>query len=192
MKVTKSLYLGIDPDRYGVGKVTHCPLIQIQKREVLKHYLDEAHLYTHCLISSRSTVPLLPFSLEGKTVIAVGKATASLLKGALVAPFAQQEGMITLLKQMDLEKAYVVILGSSGARGAILDYLGRRGVRHQSIILYDVVEREVELPDLSLFDEIVFTSPSVVEAFFKKGKITTQKVVAIGDVTKEKLRTLMH
>lgn len=187
--MTRTLYLGTDPSRYG-KEVTHCPLIEVKQREVTEEVWSDWPLFTHVLISSRNALSFLPFPLKDKVVLAVGAATAALARGALIAPFAQQEGMVKALKLMHLEGAYVAIVGSSGARGIILDFLARRGIRHQSIILYDVVEKEGELPPLEAFDEIVFTSPSTVDAFFKKGRITTQKVVAIGRVTKERLRVV--
>lgn len=184
------LYLGTNPSHYP-ETVVHFPLIEIKPRPLLQHQMDDWPLFTHVLLSSQNAIPLIPGSLEGKVVIAVGKVTAENLSGAIVAPFAQQEGMIAALRLMNLDHAYVACIGSSGARGALLDFLQRRNVRHQLIILYDVVEKEGELPDLKTFDEIVFTSPSTVDAFFKRGKVTTQKVKAIGNVTKERLRTLM-
>jgi uroporphyrinogen-III synthase len=58
------------------------------------------------------------------------------------------------------------------------------------IDLYETVAQRVEpVPDLRLFDEIVFTSPSTVDAFFEIfGHIPSgKKIVAIGPVTADRL-----
>ncbi len=54
------------------------------------------------------------------------------------------------------------------------------------LVVYETVKKEnAKLPDSEI---LVFTSPSNVESFFEKGKITaTQKVIAIGKSTEKKL-----
>ncbi len=55
------------------------------------------------------------------------------------------------------------------------------------LVVYETVKKEnASLPDAEI---VVFTSPSNVESFFKKGKISEkQKVVAIGQSTEKKLK----
>ena len=211
-KNRKALYLGLSPKHFQ-KEVTHLPLIEIIPRSFDRFDICSAFAdipeYTHIIFTSKSGVEVFfaclkekGYSVEdlkGKEILAIGKVTAKYLEeqGAEVTKIAEtetQEGMIHLLNLEDLKKAYVFLPQSSRARCALVQSLILRGVRHQRCDLYDTVPRQIHVkPDLHAFDEIIFTSPSTVDAFEKvfgrapKGKILT----AIGPVTQSKLKCIL-
>lgn len=206
---TKSLYLGLNPKHYG-KEVFHLPIIEIIPRdfnhpEVINAFEDIPD-YTHLIFTSKSAVEIFfeclekkgfaPIDLKGKEIVAVGKITAKHIeeRGILVDKIADeetQEGIIHLLALEDLEKAYILLPQSSKARCALSQALMLRGIRHQRCNLYDTKPKFPAIkPDLENFDEIIFTSPSTIEAFREIfGKIPShKKMTAIGPITRSKLK----
>jgi len=187
------LYLGIDPSRYVYdGLLTHCPIIQ-----TIPAVLDEETkrmwpLITHVLFTSRSAVTHWPLPLAEKVVLSIGHSTsASLPSPSLIAPSATQEGVIALLEKMDLLNAFILWPRSSRSRSLLLEYFAEQKIHVHVFDLYTTCLRRPEvLPDLSLFDEIVFTSPSTVEAFLELyGSIPAgKKITPIGPVTAKTLQ----
>lgn len=176
--------------------IVHLPLIRIVARPVPKHILDDLAEYSHLILTSPNAVEIFfravdPASCMGKQIFAVGKSTEKALreKGLdriATAEDERQEGIIALMRPLDLDDAYILLPRSSLARKAIDDFLCERQVRHQVCDLYDTVVQKPEiLPDLSSFDEIFFTSPSTVHAFVSVfGKLPEQvKVKCRGAIT---------
>ncbi|MCX6991252.1 MAG: uroporphyrinogen-III synthase [Chlamydiae bacterium] len=205
------LYLGTDPTYFPEeGNVIHYPIIRIVPRSLkdpeLKSALDDLSEYTHLIFTSKNAVRIffehakklfsdLSF-LEGKEFAAVGKVTAEHLSlegfaPSIIATEETQEGLIKELSSLDLEDAYVFFPRSSLSRPVLLDFLQQRGVRHQACDLYDTLAHPIEpRPDLNMIDEIVFTSPSTVEAFYALfGFIPKEKkLVVSGPITEEALK----
>lgn len=209
MKTT--LYLGTDPSYFPAeGHVIHFPVIDIVPKPIddpdVKRALDDLSEYTHAIFTSKNTVKIFfsylaqrkidPKTLSHISWIAVGKITAHTLEKegvvpSLVAGEETQEGLVKDLSLLDLDDAYVFFPRSSLSRPVLLDFLLQRGIRHQSCYLYDTKVAKVRhVPDMNLVDEIVFTSPSTVEAFCAIfGSIPhNKKLVVIGPVTEEALK----
>jgi len=202
-KKRKKLYVGLNPK----GDVTHLPLIEIVPRPFdqvdIASVFADIPLYTHIIFTSKSGVEVFFDCLrhhgfdkiEGKKIFAVGKRTAEKLKEnglkpSHIATQETQEGVIHLLAMEDLDEAYVLLPQSSKARPSLANTLMLRRVRHQLCHLYDTrVKVPTVKPDLETFDEIIFTSPSTVDAFIEvfggipKGK----KLTSIGPITERKL-----
>lgn len=180
------LYLGLDPTYYQAnGQITHWPIIQIVPRPLtdltLYQVLKEFACYSHVIVTSKSTVVILKdylsqmgISLDtwaAKTTLAVGKITAKHLYACGITPakIAQEEtaeGLVRELEQLSLDKAHVFWPHSAQARSVIKDFLIDHHICHTTCALYDSKPCLPNvLPDLELFDELVFTSPSTVEAF---------------------------
>lgn len=208
-KKTTALYLGLNPQYYG-KEIVHLPLIEVIPRpfdtpEIKNAFADIAD-YTHFIFTSKTTVEIFfahlkskglsSDDLRGKEVISVGKVTAKYLrkkgvKACRVPECETQEGITHLLALEDLDQAYVFLPQSSKARCALSETLVVREVRHQRCTLYDTKPKNLHFkPNLASFDEIIFTSPSTVEAFKKNfGKVPAQKkITAIGPVTRSKLK----
>lgn len=186
------LYLGTDPSRYlHTGELTHYPVIQTTL--IKPTTIPDC---THWLFTSPNAVRHWFSCVDAVTGIylAVGPSTeAALLKRgipALVAPEATQEGMIALLASLDLQNAILGWPKSSRARPVLSDYLRNLGLRFIPIDLYETVTQTKEpKPHLSDFDEIVFTSPSTVDAFLEIfGAIPWEKkITPIGPITAKRL-----
>jgi uroporphyrinogen-III synthase len=180
------LYLGLDPTHYQTdGEIFHWPIIQIVPRPLqdsaLQQSLSHFNTYSHILITSKSTVRILkdylprlniPLSVwANKMTLAVGQVTAQHLYESGISPtlIAQEEtaeGLIEELKHLNLKQAHVFWPHSARARSVIPDFLRIHHIRHTTCVLYEPHScAPDQLPVLEDFDEIVFTSPSTVEAF---------------------------
>lgn len=208
----KVLYLGTDPKLFHEeGKdIYHCPLIEVKPRDInhfsINHQLEDFPSYTHLLLTSKHSVELLVealmkvgFSLEilkEKTCIVIGESTSKTLESygsfnTLKPSYATQEGMMDLLDTLDCEHGYFFYPRSSRARPALSYYLRVRKLRHQVCDLYDTHLKGKEfVPSLEAFDEVIFTSPSTVEAFFSNFCSLPSHLVlrAIGPITEASLR----
>ena len=162
--------------------MAHLPLIEIVPRDFwgqeIKRAMADFSSYTHLILTSPNGARLFKECMDaygvepkGKKVFAVGKGTAQALEARgievdQVAVEERQEGIIDLLALEELENAYLLLPQSSRARSMLSSALIMREIRHQKIALYDTKSNIPErVPDLSQFDEILFTSPSTVEAF---------------------------
>jgi uroporphyrinogen-III synthase len=186
-----TLYLGLDPSNYP-GAV-HYPVI-----DTLPAAFDlspkEYETYTHLIFTSKSAVAYWHRSLDGKIVIAIGPSTKKILQERgvtpLVAPFATQEGIIELLEGLDLKRGRILFPRSRLARSVLDEYLHREKIFFRTIDLYDTIFiRNEPVPDLSEFQEIVFTSPSTVEGFLRiyKKIPSEMKLTPIGPITQKRL-----
>lgn len=200
------LYLGLDPSHYaGRGEVIHWPIIQIVPRPLsdptICTALKNFDHYSHIIVTSKSTVAILRDYLPRldvdmqkwtqKMTLAVGKVTAEHLKacGIIAYRVAQEEtaeGIIQELQQLPLQHAHVFWPHSSQARPAIKEFLMTQDISHTTCILYDPKPQiPGTLPDLEVFDEIIFTSPSTAEAFLNIfGAVPSHiQVTTIGPIT---------
>ncbi len=206
-----ALYLGVDPSHFKSEKrVIHMPLIRIVRREVdsreLSRIFDHLYDYTHILFTSKSSVRifLTYLKLHGHTVsdladiqiIAIGHVTAYYLKEegltpSYIAADEAEEGIVRLLAALDLKGAYVLLPKSSVPRTQLIHFLVQHEVRHQICVLYDAIENHAdEKVDLEEIDEVVFTNPLTVDAFFSiYPEIPLSiKLHPLGNVTREALR----
>lgn len=209
------LYLGLNPEHYAAnGEITHWPIIQIVSRPLTDPFLREAlhHFahYTHVIVTSKSTVTILKDHLlhlnidlqqwKVKATLAVGQVTAKHLKSVGIVPLkiAQNEtaeGILEELKQLPLEKANIFWPHSSQARQVIKDFLVEQNIQHTTCVLYDPKPRPPsQLPSLDHFDEVIFTSPSTVQAFFTffEQLPSSLSLVAVGPITARFLKSILE
>lgn len=128
------LYLGLDPSHFEtLGQIVHYPVIKIKPRKVSFKNLN---LYSHIIFTSKTAVKLFfqnvaKENIKGKVLIAVGEITAWYLKEQgfqpqLIAEEETQEGIISLLEKINLEKVFILLPRSSIARPILDDYLKRK------------------------------------------------------------------
>jgi hydroxymethylbilane synthase len=177
----KALYLGPEfPLKAFPGrKITHCPIIETIPR--ISHDLGDWHSYTHLILTSKTAVTMLaallrkanisPHTIGKKTVIAVGQATAEMVRafGAnpLIAREETAEGVVEVLNKISLDHAHFFWPHAALSRPIIENALKEKGACFTTCILYDTLPvANPPLPPLSDFQEILFSSPSTVSAFF--------------------------
>jgi uroporphyrinogen-III synthase len=208
------LYLGTDPIQFEsqghrTGHLIHYPVIKIVPRTLehpeLKRAYDHLNDYTHLIFTSKNAVRVFfghlaelkrPVGdLKAKTAIAIGEVTAAhlLIQGLqpqFIAQKETQEGIVQLLNKLNLDNAYFFMPRSSLARPILANFFKERQIRYQACDLYDTVAQILEpKPDLDQVEEIIFTSPSTVNAFLEifgslpRGK----KLIAIGPITEQAL-----
>ena len=205
-----SLYLGLSPQRSPFqNRLIHFPVIETIPRnfneEKIALAFGDLKRYTHFIFTSQTTVSLFfeclwhyrwDFKcLEGKEILAIGSKTDKKIasygiQATRVATEETQEGIIDLLALKDLKEAYVFYPSSSLRRPNLVHFLQLLHIPYQGCFLYDTrLKVSKKKPNLSEIDEIIFTSPSTVEAFlaifkaFPEGK----KLKAIGPITQKSL-----
>jgi len=177
-KDKQTLYLGLDPRRFSPKySLVHAPIIEILPLALERSTFIKALACSHILLTSRVAANLFFANLKKfdipqsavhkKSLIAVGGATASCLPHALCPKREQAEGVCELLDALQLAKSRIFYPHSRRSRTTIIDYLTKRKLCFTDLVLYDTCRRkDFVMPDLRDFDEVVFTSPSTVEAFF--------------------------
>lgn len=198
-KMPKALYLGPEYplNAFPHRRIVHCPLIETVP---CSPTIEDWKAFTHVIFTSKTAVKMLashlrsrgisPFAIGEKKVITVGEATGEVAKafGAdpLIAEEETAEGVVTLLKTIK-ENAYFFWPHASKARSVIKEALKK--ARLSTCILYDTVPLNTPLPDLSDFQEILFSSPTTVSAFFTRLPFPPKHLqfTAIGPITKEAL-----
>jgi uroporphyrinogen-III synthase len=206
----KVLYLGTDPSHYSsCNEVTHYPVIHIAPRDFTSfhiiHQFADILQYTHLILTSKNAVKVFMDVVKFYHIdraqmcqlqwICIGSSTQRALshfgiEKIMVAKEETQEGVMNLLDRLDLRDAYLFYPRSAKARPTLSCYLKVRQLRHQICDLYDTHIAEVApLPVLAEFDEVIFTSPSTVEAFFELFPIVPKnvKLVSLGPITARSL-----
>lgn len=198
------LYLGLEvPEHLSKEQVVHCPLIKIVARPKDDPAIIEAYTqfqdYTHVIFTSKSGVAIFmeyarhfgmtSQEIQSKVYLSVGTQTAAALAAhdikSLVAEEETAEGVVTELRKLDLSGASVLWPHSGLSRPIISTWLEQNHIRNCSVVLYDTIANLEKVPDLKACDEIVFTSPSTVDAFLKLfGTLPKDKTLTcIGPVT---------
>lgn len=206
------LYLGLEmPSHLYRKDVIHCPLIRISARPKedvdVKSAMRDFALYTHLIFTSRSSVDIFfkyaPFfgisaqEIQKKCIVVVGESTSAKVRqfGAstsFVAVNETSEGVIEILEQRRLHTAHFFWPHSARSRPLISQWLDSQGIKCCSCIFYDTEFVKPELlPDLARCSEIVFTSPSTIDAFIEcYGQLPNDKKLSCkGPVTEKYLRT---
>jgi uroporphyrinogen-III synthase len=179
----RTLYLGLRPK----AGTYHYPVIRTEKLEYAAPLAVWPEV-THLIFTSQEAVSYWDGPWD-KEVIAIGESTAgaAMRRGCqpLIAPAATQEGVMALV---DALRGVFCWPKSQLARSALVDHCRLQRIRLYPIDLYTTILQHLKPePDLSLFDEIVFTSPSTVEGFIQIfGALPQDKrLTAIGPVTQE-------
>jgi uroporphyrinogen-III synthase len=211
----KILYLGLDPRRYRhKGELHHLPLIRIAPRPFegnIERVFHDLGRYTHLLFTSRTAVSLYlehalrinvsRTDLREKIYLSIGRATSQKLESgklpvAYIAEKETGEGVIALLEAL-LQRTtiqdpplHLLFPRSAQGRSLIPDYLVQRRIPHTLLDLYDTIPNQVDLPNLEGFDQIVFTSPSTVHAFFAQTRElpVPERCLPLGPVTAQILK----
>jgi len=184
--LSKLLYLGTSLEFFSSDKeVIHYPVLRLipksAKEKRVFFCLHKLLFFSHVLFTSKNSVEILwnlchqlaidpSLCLQGKC-ISIGPSTSAVLRAKGVEPLKEalestQEGMIASLEGMVFKKVFYP--GSSLARPLLSNYLVEKNIPHELLHLYDTVYQEPSpKPSLEDISEIVFTSPSTVDGFFR-------------------------
>lgn len=208
MKNKKILYLGLDPKRYPhTGELVHLPIIRLVPRPfkgLVETTFAQLGSFSHVILSSRLGAWLFTKyaartgqHVHNKTYITVGTATSQILEkkgiGVDHTAFLQTgEGIVHVLQGLELQTAHLFFPRSALSRDVIPRYCAEQQILLTTLDLYDTVPSGIPLPDLTGFDQIVFTSPSTVHAFFAYGKEPPREICwPIGPITAKALDTYL-
>lgn len=208
----KTLYLGLEISKRWQqenqeAEIIHFPIIKtvvrsLDEPEIVRAFL-QFEKYTHFILTSKVAVrlffkALLHFGIPSKKllhkeIIVVGKATAEAvtIHGAEVSYCATEEsseGIVELLKTLNLPRTHFLWPCSSLSRPIIPNFLKQSGICFCQAALYTTLPNpSTELPDAN---ELVFTSPSTVDAFLEAFKMIPwhKKITAIGPITEARLQ----
>lgn len=192
----KCLYTGLRaPKNDLVRRYIHTPLIKIVPREI--DLVPDIKSFTHVIFTSQSGVDLFfqNVPIPPKIVISVGEKTTQKLRSlgvdvTITATDESSEGIIKELEKLPLKDAHILWPHSALSRTVIPDYLKSNDISFEEWVLYDTIFNEPKvLPDLASIDEIMFTSPSTIDAFlhFYKTLPEDKTLMAIGNVTQNYL-----
>lgn len=204
----KQLYLGLEAPRGDLEyRIEHFPLIRILPSPVssteVAHFFSTIALATHILFTSKSAVSLFFKQLGSRKIeaifMAVGRVTAEAIAQhgyavKHIAALEQAEGVVELLKTLDLREAHIFWPHSALSRSVIRDYFEGEGIRYTECSLYTTIAEKVAvLPDLADYASIFFSSPSTVDAFLSNfGEIPVdKKCLCQGAITKNYLDDLI-
>ena len=206
-----TLYLGLDPSNYQTkNRLIHCPIIQTIASPFdlpqIRHVFENILSYTHIIFTSKVGAHLFfdcltyyghekKSLLIQKKIMAIGSATADVIeqRGGTVFEIAKettQEGVIKMLKMHNLKRAFLLVPCSSLARPHLSRFLRAQNIGYTRCELYETrAKKTKQMPNLERVDEILFTSPSTVDAFQKiVGMIPkNKKLTCIGPITKNRL-----
>ncbi len=211
----KALYLGLHCVEESIDRlVTHYPIISIHPRPksdpmIVSAFQNFEH-YSDLIFTSKTALTLFfgyaphfgiePAQIGSKIITVVGKSTAAAaarhgLNAAYPPKDETAEGLAALLSQQDLSGAYFFWPHSALSRSILPAFFKARGIKFCDCIFYDTYpNRHLPPIDLNQFDEIIFTSPSTVDAFKELlGEIPMDKqITAIGPVTQAYLNTFIR
>ncbi len=191
----RALYVGLDAPKVDDKEVIHIPLIQTLP--IANCNFDKLHDATHIIVTSKTTCHYAKecFQKSASTFISVGSATTKALAALGInnvhtALHECQEGIIELIDGLALDNPLFFWPHSSLSRPLLKDYFEVKGYSYVDMVLYDTVYvAPKEAVDLESFDEIHFSSPSCVDAFFQffKALPNNAAIFTKGHVTKAAL-----
>lgn len=203
----KCIYFGLKcPESNPETVFFHCPIIRTFPLERTNQDIFESvlnfHRYTHLIFTSKSSVAILVehlshygiprTSFQFKKCIAVGRATAEKVQksGFPLMCTAEEETAEGIIKEMErlplTGREFFFWPHSTLSRRVIPDYLLEKKIVFHECALYGTTLKKPDpLPDIDLFDELFFTSPSTIDAFLEIWKEipSNKKLTCQGPVT---------
>jgi len=158
------------------SNVFHLPLIETTP--LIDNFLEcqKSLNASHLLFTSKTSARYFVEAFQGKApfkknCLAIGKATASCLRSLgfcqiETASQEDQEGLFPLLQALPSD-VKIFWPHSNLSRDAISEFCKSHHIFLNECILYTTVPKKPPFaPDFNSFDELFFSSPSTVEAFF--------------------------
>ncbi|MGC8976024.1 MAG: uroporphyrinogen-III C-methyltransferase [Candidatus Ratteibacteria bacterium] len=208
-KKKKVLFFGISPKRYFEdGIIFHIPLIEIKELDDYSEFdekLRNIREYDWIIFTSRFgviyffkrffSIGLDSRALSNIKIAAIGNSTGNKLKkyGIIpdIIPIKESSlGLIEEFKKIDMKNKKIFLPRSDLSDKGLKIELEKMGCFVTSSICYkNVMPENIPDIDFSLFDEIIFTSPSTVRNFKKRFKRLPEiNIKCIGEVTEKALK----
>ncbi|OJU81773.1 MAG: hypothetical protein BGO10_07760 [Chlamydia sp. 32-24] len=206
MTTKKTLYLGIESPN---PNFVHNPIIITERlpinRKDCQHMVKIFNQFSHVFFSSKNVVRYLyqifkhyqlDFNkLNEKKVLSIGQETSKCLLQFGITPFYTSviettEGLLKVLTNF-IPIHYLLWPHSSLSRTVLSTFCKENQIPLYDIPIYSTkVNPNFIVYDLNLFDEIIFTSPSCVDAFQQFYSSIPQgiKLTPIGPITEQKLK----
>ncbi|WP_163327580.1 uroporphyrinogen-III synthase [Desulfurobacterium thermolithotrophum] len=192
---------GFEP--VSISLIKTVPL-EFSSEEVLKFSPD------FTVISSKNGVKhffsrISPEKIRNSKFIAVGSSTAEKLKEIDIEPLVPEnfsgEGLVELLKTINLTGKRFLIVRPKVARKVVSEFLREKGAEVKEVVVYETIANEDIKEDLIVeiekgFEILAFTSPSNFKSFLnltgEKGKVILNegKIIPIGHVTQKAIEKL--
>jgi len=209
-KRKKILFFGLSPRRYFEdGIIFHLPLIEIKELEDYSEFdneLKKINEYDWIIFTSRFGVihffkRLFHLSYDTRyianlKIAAIGSSTGNKLKRYGIIPdiIPSKEssiGLIEEFKKIEIKYKKIFLPRSDISDKNLKIELEKMGCYVKSIPCYrNVIPENIPNIDFSLFDEIIFTSPSTVRNFKKIfKKLPKINIRCIGEITEKALKT---
>lgn len=182
-KVLKTLYTGSLAPSQGLGKLIHQPLIELKKLDTfsISSFLKTMKSFRWILFTSRYTVEfifesLFAMGMDARVfaemkIASIGRTTSNALKAKGLIPELEpvnesSTGFLEFVDQVKLPASSIIIPRSVKALPIIPQGLKDRNWEVVTVELYDnFLPKNSEKKNLSLIDQVVFTSPSTVNNF---------------------------
>jgi len=208
-KRKKILFFGLSPKRYFEdGIIFHVPLIEIKELDDYSEFDEELKKikeYDWIIFTSRFGVihffkRLFHLNYDARilsdlNVAAIGNSTGNKLKRYGIIPdiipkIESSYGLIEEFKKIDIKNKKILLPRSDISDKGLKVELEKMGCYVKSLICYrNVLPSNIPEIDFSLFDEMIFTSPSTVRNFKKIfGKLPDISIKCIGEVTERALK----
>jgi len=208
-KTKKILFFGISPKRYFEdGIIFHIPLIEIKELDDYSGFDEELKKikeYDWIIFTSRFGViyffkRLFHLNYDARIlsnlkIAAIGNSTGNKLKRYGIIPDLipskeSSTGLIEEFKKIDIKDKKIFLPRSDISDKGLKIELGKMGCYVKSLICYrNVLPTNIPEIDFSLFDEIIFTSPSTVRNFKKVFlELPDISIKYIGEVTERTLK----
>ncbi|KAA6352648.1 Uroporphyrinogen-III C-methyltransferase [termite gut metagenome] len=207
----KVLLTGTSRKEYeDYGDITHTPLIRIHKienNERLYAALRTIGTFDRIIFTSRYAVRYffevwheLKLDLKAFSnvkIVSVGKTTSAELGKHQIYPDIESEtesaeGLINYFKEAGTQNERILLPRSDIGLKSLSEELARLGNHVEDIPVYtNTVNNDVEKINPALFQKIVFTSPSCVDAFMQiYGEIPVGvQLIAKGETTERRLKS---
>jgi uroporphyrinogen III methyltransferase/synthase len=204
-KARRILYTGLSKERFFQKAIYfHLPLIKIEPLADYKefdNYLKGIKNFNWVVFASRFGVEyffqrLKKLGIDVRilkdiSIACIGNSTKNRLLesgifASLVPKKESSEGLIEEFKKIDLKDKKIFLPRSDLSDKGLERALERLGARITSSFAYkNTMPKDLPDLDLNFFDEIIFTSPSIVRNFIKRYGYPAKKVriSCIGDVT---------
>ena len=195
------LHLGLTQGNYfPKDLVTHSPILELKPNYISAEIIDSLKEYDFVIVTSKATVNfflkqhVINFKRSVQYISIGSETTKALQRQGLLTAYTStnpsQEGLVDLLKTVDLNGKKFLLPRSNLARTYIDQFFKENQVCYRVIEVYETqLKKDFQKKSLEDFDALFFSSSSCVDFFFKFYCIIPNSltIIAMGKPTLETL-----